>query len=248
MMLVYVSNVVCAQRNRAWVAIEFVAFTVSSRPGVARRLLTFLLLRQKQSKQKKRRPYCLRPFAVATGIFRCSVQPGPRSNSLRSENRGSLPVWPSAPQRIQKGFLGKYKITTGSPTPRCHCGRDPQSMNPHRRAQAAGDGSRIKSGMTNREKVGPVPDCEFLPQTRPGWAEERSRKRIKSLDVRRRRSRLVSKISVFCEHRKLPEGTQTAGRLFFGYFLLAKQKKVTSRRAPPGLVVKGTNPRTGEQK
>src|SRR3982750_1398543 len=32
-------------------------------PGVARRLLTFLLLRQKKSKQKKRRPWCLRPFA-----------------------------------------------------------------------------------------------------------------------------------------------------------------------------------------
>ena len=32
-------------------------------PGVARRQLTFLLLRQKKSKQKKRRPWCLRPFA-----------------------------------------------------------------------------------------------------------------------------------------------------------------------------------------
>src|SRR3982750_4147320 len=32
-------------------------------PGVARRLLTFLLLRQKKSKQKKRRPWCLRPCA-----------------------------------------------------------------------------------------------------------------------------------------------------------------------------------------
>src|SRR5437867_9489257 len=36
-------------------------------------------------------------------------------------------------------------------------------------------------------------------------------------------------------------GTQTAGRLFFGYFLLAKQKKVTSRRATPGRVVKGNS-------
>ena len=30
--------------------------------------------------------------------------------------------------------------------------------------------------------------------------------------------------------------TMNPGRLFFGYFLLAKQKKVTSRRATPGLV------------
>jgi hypothetical protein len=37
------------------------------------------------------------------------------------------------------------------------------------------------------------------------------------------------------------EAAQTAGRLFFGYFLLAKQKKVTCRRATPGLVAKYTN-------
>ena len=88
----------------------------------------------------------------------------------------------------------------------------------------------------DREKVLPESDSVsgFLA-TRPGWAEERSRKRIKILDVRRRRSRLVSKISVSCEHRKVPEGTQTAGRLFFAYFLLAKQKKVSRSRAIPGI-------------
>ncbi len=37
------------------------------------------------------------------------------------------------------------------------------------------------------------------------------------------------------EQRRLPEGTQTAGRLFFAYFLLAKQKKVSRRRAIPGI-------------
>jgi hypothetical protein len=31
-----------------------------------------------------------------------------------------------------------------------------------------------------------------------------------------------------------PEGMADLGRLFFGYFILAKQKKVTSRRATPG--------------
>jgi len=33
-----------------------------------------------------------------------------------------------------------------------------------------------------------------------------------------------------------PEGMTDWGRLFFGYFLLAKQKKVTSCRAAPGEV------------
>ena len=39
------------------------ASDVYKRQGVARRQLTFLLLRQKKSKQKKRRPWCLRPSA-----------------------------------------------------------------------------------------------------------------------------------------------------------------------------------------
>ena len=46
----------------------------------------------------------------------------------------------------------------------------------------------------------------------------------------------------FSEHRSVPVAKRRddeQGRLFFGYFLLAKQKKVTSRRAPPGRVVKG---------
>src|SRR5437867_6840589 len=37
-------------------------------------------------------------------------------------------------------------------------------------------------------------------------------------------------------------GTQTAGRLFFAYFLLAKQKKVSSRRATPGLYPQKNSP------
>jgi hypothetical protein len=32
------------------------------------------------------------------------------------------------------------------------------------------------------------------------------------------------------------------GRLLFGYFILAKQNKVTSCRATPGLCMKGKNP------
>ena len=45
----------------------------------------------------------------------------------------------------------------------------------------------------------------------------------------------------FPEHRSMPAAERRddeQGRLFFGYFLLAKQKKVTSRRAPPGNHVK----------
>ena len=41
-----------------------------------------------------------------------------------------------------------------------------------------------------------------------------------------------------------PEGARHSGRLFFGYFLLAKQKKATSRRATPGLVNESLLPAT----
>jgi hypothetical protein len=44
-------------------ALPSALFAEGGWPGVARRQLTFLLLRQKQSKQKKRRPWFLRPFA-----------------------------------------------------------------------------------------------------------------------------------------------------------------------------------------
>ncbi len=36
-------------------------------------------------------------------------------------------------------------------------------------------------------------------------------------------------------HRRLPVATRTGGHLLFGYFLLAKQEKVTCRRATPRL-------------
>ena len=52
-------------------------------PGVARRQLTFLLLRQKKSKQKKRRPYLLRPLRFATGQPAVLEPSGVWLNSLR---------------------------------------------------------------------------------------------------------------------------------------------------------------------
>ena len=45
----------------------------------------------------------------------------------------------------------------------------------------------------------------------------------------------------FTEHRSVPVAKRRddeQGRLFFAYFLLAKQKKVSCRRATPGSYVK----------
>jgi hypothetical protein len=80
-------------------------------------------------------------------------------------------------------------------------------------------------------------------QSRPGWAEERSRGRIKILDVRRRRSRLVSKISGPCEHRKEPRSGSDCGSPFFSLGFFGEAKKSNSPAgARPGLVVTGTAP------
>jgi hypothetical protein len=63
----------------------------------------FLLLRQKKVTQKKATPVPA-SLRFAAGNLRCSAQPGSRSNSLRSDNRGPCSVWASAPRRIHKGF------------------------------------------------------------------------------------------------------------------------------------------------
>jgi hypothetical protein len=69
-----------------------------------------------------------------------------------------------------------------------------------------------------------------------GWAEERSRKWIRTSDCLSRR-----RVRARPHFRRAPqvarseaEGPGPSGRLFFGDFLLAKQKKVTCRRATPG--------------
>ncbi len=69
-----------------------------------RRATHLFLLRQNKVSQKKATlvPASLR---CAAGNLRCSVQPGSRSNSLRSDNRGPLSVRTSAPRRIHKGWV-----------------------------------------------------------------------------------------------------------------------------------------------
>ena len=73
-----------------------------------------------------------------------------------------------------------------------------------------------------------LPSC-LPPPPRPGWACAAPQKRDQG------RALFEPGLSL----RGPPllrrsAGTQTAGRLFFGNFLLAKQKKVSSRRATPG--------------
>jgi hypothetical protein len=100
-------------------------------------------------------------------------------------------------------------------------------------SQGGGDNSGSGSKLAKRVSASfPAPACD-----RPVLAGPRStgggglkglqlfEPKASSADRRRNRAPQVA--------RSDSAGTQTAGRLFLGYFLLAKQKKVTCRRATP---------------
>jgi len=176
----------------------------------------------KESKQRKGDPAVCDPCAALRGNLRCSVQPGPGSNSLRSGNRPSSSVWPCAPRRCQKG--GGF-------------------------GSGFGFGIGLRRGRALR--VLASPNSNLFPHPL-GWAEERKQKRIRARDcLSRRRVRARPR---FCRApqvaRSEAKGPGLSGRLFFGDFLLATQKKVTSRRATPGQQPQPAQPkqRTAETK
>ncbi len=176
----------------------------------------------KESKQRKGDPAVCVPCAALRGNLRCSVQPGPGSNSLRSGNRPSSSVWPCAPRRCQKG--GGF-------------------------GSGFGFGIGLRRGRALR--VLASPNWNLFPHP-SGWAEERRQKRIRARDcLSRRRVRARPR---FCRApqvaRSEAKGPGLSGRLFFGDFLLATQKKVTCRRATPGQQAQPVQPkqRTAETK
>ena len=74
-----------------------------------RRATYFSLLRQRNLRKRKA-TLLSASLRCATGNLRCSVQPGSRANSLRSNKHEPCSVWPSAPRRRQKGFAGTVRI------------------------------------------------------------------------------------------------------------------------------------------
>ena len=163
----------------------------------------------KESKQRKGDPAVCDPCAALRGNLRCSVQPGPGSNSLRSDNRPSLSVWPCAPRRSQKG--GGDRIGSG-----------------------VGYGIGLRRGRALRVLASPHshPHPNSFPHPL-GWAEERRSKRIRARDcLSRRRVRARPRFYRAPQvARSEAEGPRLSGRLSFGYFSLATQRKVPR---PPG--------------
>ena len=170
----------------------------------------FSLLRQRKV-TKRKATLLSATLRCATGTLRCSVQPGSRANSPAAQTSTS-------PDPSGLPLLGASKrgLETNNP--------NTKFQKPQVRAMAGtcfGIGFRYPHSCLSR----------------PGWACAAQGKRDQGRALFEPQASLrgppLSLSSAGCPKRS--EGTQTAGRFFFGYFLLAKQKKVTSRRATPGL-------------
>jgi hypothetical protein len=183
----------------------------------ARRRTYFLLLRQKKVGKEKATPLSV-SLRFATGNLRCSEKAGGRRTrcaALRSDSCGPYPAFSCAPRHSQRGSGSTRRGASLCGV--CVC-VGPGSFTEAERSEGPLD-------LPGRVQRWPEP----LPS---GCAEERSVSRIRarsclseasSARTRETRAPLVA--------RSEAKGRRQWGRLFFGYFLLARQKKVT---APPG--------------
>ena len=170
----------------------------------------------RQRKVSKRKATLLSAtLRFAAGNLRCSVQPGSRSNS------------PSAQ-------------TIAIPDP-----SGPPLLGAARRVVGADSGTESGSGEDALCASSPprIGICFFAPHP-SGRAEEHSRKWIRVSDCLSEASSSSTPLSAStagCPGAQR-RGPGPSGRLFFGDFLLATQKKVTCRRATPGLQADNKRP------
>ena len=155
---------------------------------------------------------------------RTSVQPGSRSNSPTAQSIAG--PGPSGPPLLG-AFTRVYE--TGSGSDCCDAGATLFIASRAGITWARGK-KHSKNGLATwffRSDPASARAPDFNLQTPCGRAEQRRMGRIKILDVRRLRSRLVSKISAPAEQRKESRSDPDFGSPFFGspYFGEAKKGK-----------------------
>jgi hypothetical protein len=186
-----------------------------------RRASHFLLSRQEKVTKEKATPLSV-SLRFAAGNLRCSEKAGvrrTRSTALRSDSCGPDPAFSCAPRHSQRG-LGSTRRGASL----CgECGRVALGS-----SSTWAERSEGLSGICGRAQRRPEPPL-WLRRGAQRFADKGSQLFERSVAER------VLRDPAKREHRRLPrseaKGSQTVGRLFFGYFLLAKQKKVTR---PPG--------------
>jgi len=174
----------------------------------------FLLLRQKKVTKEKATRWS-GSLRFAAGNLRCSPQVGSSSNSPSAQTI-------ARPDPLSAALLG----------PARRVGRNTNTnTNSGRRGRAL----RVLAGARFRTRIR-FRSCPHHPS---GCAEERRSRRIRTGDCLSAASSSPAPAgpsTAGCPRSVSEGGRRQQGRLFFAYFLLATQKKVSCRRATPGML------------
>ena len=168
----------------------------------------FFCVAKRKVSQRKGDPMVWVPCAALRGNLRCSTKAGSRSNSPSAQTIAS-------PDPLLPALLGPARRVGGSNT------------DSGRRGRAL----RVLAGTRSRIRLQSHPPS--------GCAEERRARRIRASDclsAASSSSTPAGPSTAGCPRSASEGGRRQRGRLFFAYFLLAKQKKVSCRRATPGLL------------
>ena len=214
---------------RTYIAIENIVACCVCRPGLAPAGDSLSFASPKESKQRKGDPQS-GSLCFASGDLSYAVKAGVCANSPAAQTaRSPDPAFAATPRPSQDGAADSdtlsFLVIPDSI-------RDPSPLRSAWIAdQVRNDGAGFGVPGILVSSVQPL-------ESRRG-AQGKAGKGWHCLSRRR-----VLPDPVLTEHRSVP-GAQRRddeqGRLSLGYFSLAKQRKVTSRRATPGLLVKGNS-------
>jgi hypothetical protein len=173
----------------------------------------FLLRRQKKVTKEKATRWS-GSLRFASGNLWCSTKAGSRSNSASPQTIAS-------PDPLLPALLGPARRVGGQ----------------YKFQDKFGE-ARTRFARPRRSPIA-YPNPNPLPNPPPsGCAEERRARRIRASDCLSEASSSSTPAgpsTAGCPRSASEGGRRQQGRLFFAYFLLARQKKVSSRRATPGL-------------
>ncbi len=205
----------------------FVDLLAGGRPAATH----FLLLRQKKvSKEKATR--LSGSLRFASGNLRCPAKTGVGANSLHcvalKQRAALIPFLRSITGPDRTGHSGNESQAADQPGSLMVKTSAVHTIN-----LIAGDECLVCVKGTFDAQT-PVSESESACPVLAGpvLVKESRIRAARCLSAASLRGPRLSLTSAGCPKRSA--GIQTAGRLFFGDFLLARQKKVTSRRATPG--------------
>ncbi len=180
--------------------------------------LFFCFAKRKVSKRKGD-PGCCVPCASLRGNLRCSVQTG--SKTTRFAQTSFCP-YPSGPPLLGASTRGGSRNTEQPNT------QQPNTSTEYLKKQGHALACPCLSWYFSSVPA-PDPDCPLWMRRGAQVQADQGSRCLSEASLARPRLNRAPQVA-----RSEAEGRSNQGRLFFGDFLLAKQKKVTGRRATPG--------------